>query len=32
VTDPDLARLCSAWPTLPDHIRLAILTLANSCK
>jgi hypothetical protein len=27
LTDPDLSRLCSAWPALPDHIRAAILAL-----
>jgi hypothetical protein len=28
--DPDLARLCSAWRVLPDHIRAAILALLNA--
>jgi hypothetical protein len=28
VTDPGLARLCSAWPALPAHIQAAILALA----
>jgi hypothetical protein len=29
-TDPDLARLCLAWPMLPDHIKVAILALMNT--
>jgi hypothetical protein len=29
---PDLARLVDAWPKLPEHVRRAILTLADSCK
>jgi hypothetical protein len=28
----DLVRLIDAWPKLPDHIRRAILTLADGCK
>jgi hypothetical protein len=28
----DLARLIDAWPKLPDHVRWAILTLADGCK
>jgi hypothetical protein len=28
----DLARLIDAWPKLPEHIRRAILTLADGCK
>jgi hypothetical protein len=28
----DLARLVDAWPKLPEHIRRAILTLADGCK
>jgi hypothetical protein len=28
-TDPGLSRLLDAWPNLPDHIRRAILTLAD---
>jgi hypothetical protein len=27
VTDPDLARILDAWPTLPAHIKAAILAL-----
>jgi hypothetical protein len=27
---PDLARVVEAWPTLPDHIRAAILALVNT--
>jgi hypothetical protein len=28
----DLSRLIDAWPKLPEHIRRAILTLADGCK
>jgi hypothetical protein len=28
--DPDLARLVVAWPSLPPHIRAAILALTNT--
>jgi hypothetical protein len=31
-SDPDLARLCSAWPALPDHIKAAILALAATAR
>jgi hypothetical protein len=31
-TDPDLARVVEAWPTLPDHIRAAILALASTAR
>ena len=30
--DADLSRLIEAWPTLPEPIRRAILTLADSCQ
>jgi hypothetical protein len=29
-SDPDLARLIDAWPTLPGPIRRAVLALVNS--
>jgi hypothetical protein len=28
--DPDLARLVDAWPTLPAHIRAAVLALVQT--
>jgi hypothetical protein len=28
--DPDLARILAVWPTLPDHIRAAILALVTT--
>jgi hypothetical protein len=28
--DPALARLASAWPTLPDHVRRTILAIVES--
>jgi hypothetical protein len=31
-TDPDLARIIDAWPTLPDHIRAAIMALVASSR
>jgi hypothetical protein len=31
-TDPDLTRLSSAWPKLPDHIRAAILALVTTAR
>jgi hypothetical protein len=30
--DPDLARIVEAWPTLPDHIRAAILALIVTAR
>jgi hypothetical protein len=27
--DPDLARMVAAWPTLPQHIRAAVLALVE---
>jgi len=30
--DPDLARVVRAWPRLPEHVRRAILTLADGCQ
>jgi hypothetical protein len=30
--DPHLARLVAAWPTLPEHIRGAILALVDTAK
>jgi hypothetical protein len=29
-TDPDLARIIAAWPTLPEPIRRAMLALVES--
>ena len=29
-SDPDLARLIDAWPTLPGPVRRAVLALVNS--
>jgi hypothetical protein len=29
--DDDLARLVDLWPNLPEHVRRAIITLADSC-
>jgi hypothetical protein len=28
----DLARLVDAWPSLPENVRRAILTLADACQ
>jgi hypothetical protein len=30
--DPDLARLCSTWPTLAAHIKAAILALVQAAR
>ena len=30
ITDPELARIVTAWPTLPEPIRRAVLTLVSS--
>ena len=30
--DPRLARLCKARPSLPEHVILAVLALADSCR
>jgi hypothetical protein len=30
--DLDLTRLCSAWPTLPAHIKAAILALVGAAR
>jgi hypothetical protein len=30
--DADLARVITAWPTLPSHIKMAILTLLDAVK
>jgi hypothetical protein len=29
--DPDLARLIATWSNLPEHVRRAIVTLADGC-
>jgi hypothetical protein len=29
-TDPDLARVVTAWPDLPAHIRAAVLALVGT--
>ena len=29
-TDPDVARLVAAWPTLPEHIKAAIRALVGT--
>jgi hypothetical protein len=31
-TDPDLARVLDAWPTLPPHIRAAVLALVAAAR
>ena len=30
--DPRLTRLCKARPSLPEHVILAVLALADSCR
>jgi hypothetical protein len=30
VSDPDLARVVTAWPSLPPHIRAAVLALIGT--
>jgi hypothetical protein len=30
LTDPRLARLVEAWPSIPEHVVLAILALIDS--
>jgi hypothetical protein len=30
--DPNLDRICSAWPVLPDHIKAAILALIATAR
>ena len=30
--DPDLSRLLSAWPELPEHIRAAVMALIDSAR
>jgi hypothetical protein len=32
VPDPDLARVVDAWPTLPDHIKAAVLALVTTAR
>jgi hypothetical protein len=32
LASPDLARLVDAWLLLPEHVRRAILTLADGCR
>jgi len=31
-TDPELTRLVSAWPTLPEHVRATIRMLVESAR
>ena len=30
--DPDLARVITAWPDLPEHVRLAMLALVDTTR
>jgi hypothetical protein len=30
--DPDLARLVAAWPSLPEHIRAAVVALVAAAR
>src|SRR5262249_4713371 len=30
--DPSLAQVVAAWPTLPEHVRLAVLALVRSTQ
>jgi len=30
--DPDLARVVTAWPDLPTHIRAAVLALVGTAR
>ena len=32
VRDPDLARIVDCWPKLPEHIKAAIMALAQSAS
>jgi hypothetical protein len=32
VSDPDLARILAAWPTLPAHIKAAIVALMQAAR
>jgi hypothetical protein len=31
-TDPDLGRVCAAWPALPVHIRAAVMALVATAR
>ncbi len=31
-TEPDLAKIIQAWPTVPDYFRMAILALVDTAK
>ena len=32
VADPELARVIESWPTLPEHIRAAVLALIQTAQ